>query len=235
MPMIGAADISLGLSALFRPCRATALYMTAWGFWTALLRPLAGEPIWETLERAGNFGVPLALLLASERLKWFERVRPPVLNAASRAKYRAQLIWIFRITTALLLIGHGAFGAVVGKAQLAHQLDSLGLRHVPLAAWGGFELALGLATLLGTLGWLPLFIFFWKVSTELAYPLSGAPIWEFVERGGSYAAPLALFLLAREKDATPQSASAAKSGSRRQLRSAPPPPSLAPIAQPAKA
>ena len=35
-------------------------------------------------------------------------------------------------------------------------------------------------------------IFAWKIASEALFPLSGAPIWEFVERAGSYAAPLAL-------------------------------------------
>lgn len=230
MPVIGAVDISLGLSALVWPCRATALYMTVWGFWTALLRPLSGEPVWEALERAGNFGIPFALLVVSEHLRWFERTRPLVLNAPSRPQLRG----IFRITTATLLIGHGAFGAVVGKPQLTHQLQVMGLGNVPLAAWGGFELALGLGILLGTAGWLPLFVFFWKMATELAYPLSGAPIWEFVERGGSYAAPLALFLVDRETNPQTSLHQNPNPGRKRNLRSVPPMPGVAPNIQPAK-
>ncbi|MEJ7591925.1 MAG: hypothetical protein WKF77_10275 [Planctomycetaceae bacterium] len=35
----------------------------------------------------------------------------------------------------------------------------------------------------------------WKVATELLYPLSGAPAWEFIERGGRYIAPLALCIV----------------------------------------
>ena len=35
----------------------------------------------------------------------------------------------------------------------------------------------------------------WKVLTEALFPMSGAPIWEFVERAGSYTAPIALVLL----------------------------------------
>jgi hypothetical protein len=35
----------------------------------------------------------------------------------------------------------------------------------------------------------------WKIGVEMLYPLSGAPIWEVVERGGSYGAPLALAIL----------------------------------------
>jgi hypothetical protein len=36
----------------------------------------------------------------------------------------------------------------------------------------------------------------WKLGTELRLP-AGEPIWEFVERGGSYGAPLALFFIRR--------------------------------------
>ena len=35
----------------------------------------------------------------------------------------------------------------------------------------------------------------WKVGTEALRPLAGEPIWEFIERSGSYAAPLALLAL----------------------------------------
>ena len=62
MPVIGTIDISLGLLVLLTPVRAALLYMAFWGFMTATIRPLAGEPIWEFLERAPNWGVPLALL-----------------------------------------------------------------------------------------------------------------------------------------------------------------------------
>ncbi len=42
------------------------------------------------------------------------------------------------------------------------------------------------------------FVFAWKLGTEALRPLAGEPIWEFIERGGSYGAPLALaWLLAR--------------------------------------
>jgi hypothetical protein len=35
----------------------------------------------------------------------------------------------------------------------------------------------------------------WKLSTESLWIATGAPIWEFVERAGSYAAPLAFAAL----------------------------------------
>src|SRR5947207_10742670 len=55
MPAIGSVDIALGSLVLLKPIRAALLYMTIWGLWTALLRPLSGEPFWETIERAPNY------------------------------------------------------------------------------------------------------------------------------------------------------------------------------------
>lgn len=61
--LIGLMDVALALLVLVRPVRAALLWMAAWGFWTALLRPLVGEPVWDFIERWANWGAPLALLL----------------------------------------------------------------------------------------------------------------------------------------------------------------------------
>jgi hypothetical protein len=45
-----------------------------------------------------------------------------------------------------------------------------------------------------------LFVFAWKLATEAFRPLAGEPIWEFIERGGSYGAPLALAWLQSWRD-----------------------------------
>ena len=63
MPIVGIIDISLGIILLFKPVRAIAVWLVLWGIMTALCRPLSGEPFAEFIERAGNFGVPLCLLL----------------------------------------------------------------------------------------------------------------------------------------------------------------------------
>ena len=63
MPWIGAMDILVALAVLARPVRIVLLWAALWGFWTALLRPIAGEPIWDFVERWANWGAPLALLL----------------------------------------------------------------------------------------------------------------------------------------------------------------------------
>lgn len=76
MPLIGVMDITLALFVLVRPVRAALLWMTLWGFWTALLRPIAGEPFADFIERWANWGAPLALLLLcgwpSEWKGWFK-------------------------------------------------------------------------------------------------------------------------------------------------------------------
>ena len=41
------------------------LSLTVWGLWTASLRPLSGDSVWELVERAGNYGVPLLLCSSS--------------------------------------------------------------------------------------------------------------------------------------------------------------------------
>ncbi len=61
--LVGAMDIALAVLILIRPIRIALLWMAIWGFWTALIRPIVGEPIWDFVERWANWGAPLALLL----------------------------------------------------------------------------------------------------------------------------------------------------------------------------
>ncbi len=60
---VGVMDVALALLILAKPMRLPLLWMAFWGFWTALVRPLVGEPIWDFVERWANWGAPLALLL----------------------------------------------------------------------------------------------------------------------------------------------------------------------------
>lgn len=61
--LIGALDIALAILVLIKPIRIALLWMVFWGFWTALVRPIVGEPVWDFVERWANWGAPLALLL----------------------------------------------------------------------------------------------------------------------------------------------------------------------------
>ncbi len=197
MPVVGVVDISVGVLTLVQPVRAAILYMTFWGFQTACLRPIAGQGVWELLERAGNYGVPLALLclLGTGRslADWFSARPAPALTVA-----RVSAIgWILRVTTGLLLIGHGGFDFAMHKDWTGY-VAAIGITPATLAAYplrpfaGWFECALGLLVLVWPARGLLLFVFAWKLGTEALRPLAGEPVWEFIERGGSYGAPLAL-------------------------------------------
>lgn len=61
--VLGIIDIALAILILLRPVRIALLWMVFWGFWTALLRPIVGMPVWDFVERWANWGAPLALLL----------------------------------------------------------------------------------------------------------------------------------------------------------------------------
>jgi uncharacterized membrane protein YphA (DoxX/SURF4 family) len=205
MPIIGYVDVTMGILTLFRPMRAVLLYGAVWGLWTAMLRPLAGQGIWELLEREGNYGIPMAFLLwsgwPSRPSQWFARISPREHAVNARAIVEP----LVRVSLAVLLIGHAGFGVIQNKPMLAQQWATVGVHGlggmpiVPAAGWLDFALALDVLVIPNM--WLLAFTAIWKVSCELLYPISGQPIWEFVERGGSYAAPLLLMTLVAMKRA----------------------------------
>jgi hypothetical protein len=63
LTLIGLMDLAVALVVLLRPIRAVLLWAAVWGFWTALLRPIVGEPVWDFIERWTNWGAPFALLV----------------------------------------------------------------------------------------------------------------------------------------------------------------------------
>lgn len=60
---VGSLDIIVAFVVLLKPIRLVLLWATFWGFWTALLRPLVGEPLLDFIERWTNWGAPLSLFL----------------------------------------------------------------------------------------------------------------------------------------------------------------------------
>jgi hypothetical protein len=198
MPVIGVMDITMGLLLLLFPRRALLFWAAFWTTWTALLRPLTGEGWWEFFERGGNYGIPLAFLaLTWQPPTWRDWVVRQARPALTRSRAEA-MAWIFRLTTAALLIGHGGFGAFMHKQVWFGYFGALGigaatvrsLSLIPAVGW--FEIALGVAVLVRPLRQLLLFVFAWKVGTEFLRLVAGEPVWEFIERFGSYTAPLAL-------------------------------------------
>lgn len=211
MPLVGWMDISLGVLALLAPRRALLLYMAVWGCFTALLRPAAGQGGWEFIERAYNYGIPLLFLLlhgfGHDRKSWFESLK----TAPALSPERAQtFLWMLRAIVALMLIGHGGFGAMMAKKNLLgfYQAAGLGSFGLPLetirAGIGFFEIGLGVASLFATRPGFFAAICAWKIATESLYLVAGAELacWEVVERGGSYVAPLAaicIFMFLRSR------------------------------------
>ena len=59
--MIGVLDVLVAITIILKPFKYVALWAFIWAFSTALIRPLTGESIWQFVERASNWAVPLAL------------------------------------------------------------------------------------------------------------------------------------------------------------------------------
>jgi hypothetical protein len=204
MPWIGIMDIGLGLTMAVVPLRIVLLHLTVWGLWTAALRPLSGDSVWELVERAGNYGVPLAFLVLAgvpRRLcGWCAPVWPSTMRALTIDSARA-LHGILRVTTCLLLLGHGALGALNNKPALTAQYASIGLQHVTVGGLtltrmvGGVEIVLAVTVLVAPLPSLLLGIGIWKIATEALFMTAGALPFEWIERAGSYVAPVALSYL----------------------------------------
>lgn len=204
MYITGTIDVTIGLLILFWPLRILLLHTTVWGVFTALLRPTVGEGWWEFLERGGNYGMPLALLIMAgwggwSLRRWLQRVDAP---AAISDHAQIAVHWAMRGGLALLLIGHGGFGAFENKPYWydffaffgisAPTVDSANLMVIV----GGFEILLGLAVLIRPWRALLLFVLVWKLGTELLRPLVGQDWFQFVERDGDYVLPIALIISA---------------------------------------
>ena len=208
MPLIGIMDISLGIWILFRPTRFVMVYLIVWGTWTALLRPLSGMGWWEFLERAGNYGAPLAFLVFSgmiaRRADWFSPVRIPEFSQIPLERLK----FVLKTAAMLLLVGHGGFEAFQHKPMLMDHWQAVGLPVAetdPIAFGafvGWFEILLGLAIFFKPTPGLALCVVGWKLLTESLYVIHGPFCWqifEFIERGGSYGVPLALYFLTNTK------------------------------------
>lgn len=200
MPIIGTADIALGLSLLIYPTKAVLGWLVFWGFATAAMRPLSGEPFAELLERAGNFGAPLALLMLCPNNKlfkgWFKRLKAP--DEVSKENLE-KVVLILRVIASCFFIGHGLLN-LLGKKGLLNQYQALGFNKPVIVGYiiGIIEVAAGgLFLIVRPLAPFVLFFLIWKMGTELFYPQW--EIFEWIERGGSYGVLLALlFTIIRE-------------------------------------
>jgi len=195
MPVAGTVDILLGILLLMKPFRAIAAWLVIWSIITALCRPLSGEPFAEFIERAGNYGAPLCLLLMTGGIKlnfrWFLSIMSP--DEPVDDKSMGSVKMFLRFTVFLLLLGHGWLN-LIQKPGLINQYSSLGFSNpvnISLIA-GIFEIMAAIAVLVKPVRPLLVAFLIWKMGTELFYP--HFEIFEWVERGGSYGCILALWL-----------------------------------------
>jgi len=199
----GAIDVTAGLLALVFPIRLVLLYTAVWGTLTAFLRPAAGESWYEVWERGGNSAMPIAFLILVGWGGWSVRawLTPARVPREFDDRLATVLHWTMRLGLGLLLIGHGGFGVAVRKPEWYDFFAYFGIppwavdaSHL-MAVFGWFEILLGLAVLIRPARGLLMFVLFWKVGTELLRPLVGQELFQFVERAGDYALPVALYVL----------------------------------------
>jgi hypothetical protein len=197
MPVIGTVDIVVGTLMLIAPIPAIGAWMTIWALWTAVLRPLSGEPAWEAVERAGNYGIPLALLLLFQ--PW-QHARAFVQRAALReldAMVLKRLRAALTVAVVFVLVGHGILGLFGKPGQIANyaSIMSIGSAAEVTRFAGAFEILLAAIVVRRPSAGLLIFIAAWKLVTESLFVTAGAPVWEIIERGGSYASPIALAIV----------------------------------------
>ncbi|MFD0793965.1 hypothetical protein ACFQZX_10060 [Mucilaginibacter litoreus] len=195
MPWVGAADIALGMVMLLRPMRAIALWLVIWGGLTAFLRPASGEPFAEFIERAGNFGAPLAMLILSGGIKSFKHLLDPIdPNAQADERTIHNIYNCLKMVGFLLLAGHGWLN-LIQKKSLLNQYAALGFSDPAKVAQivGVFELLAAVIVLLKPVRYVVLLFVIWKVASELFYPKY--ELFEWIERGGSYGTLIALWLI----------------------------------------
>jgi len=199
MPWVGSFDIFCGILMLIYPLRIVPIWLVIWGTATALMRPMSGEPFAEFIERAGNFGAPLALLMLSGGISfkiksWFTVINPHV---QPDAKVQTNVITCLKLVVFLLLAGHGWLN-LIEKKGLMGQYTALGFNNPATTAHiiGALELAAAITVLIKPIRSIILVFFVWKIISELFYP--HYEIFEWIERGGSYGAILALWFATKK-------------------------------------
>jgi hypothetical protein len=67
--VVGWFEIALGFAVLVKPLRPLLIAVCAYKVGTELLRPAAGEPWWEFIERSGSYLCPIALVMVDTWLR----------------------------------------------------------------------------------------------------------------------------------------------------------------------
>ena len=106
--------------------------------------------------------------------------------------------WILRIGVFLTFFGHGYLAIHKNKHWYSY-LETVGVSgssiDYAMAIIGVLDLIVAFTTLIKPNKYILLWASLWAFSAALIRPISGEPIWAFIERGSNWAIPLALYYL----------------------------------------
>lgn len=205
MPAVGIMDILVGLSIFILPTRAMIFWAAVWTVFTAALRPSAGMGMSEFFERAGNYGVPIALFYGlGLKLSFKNAFQIVRVNDVNWQKRLHGMEKILRWSLFLLLAGHGGLAFFKESELIGKHLMFVGIPvdSMTLKIFGLFEMILGTVVLLfprtNGLIW---FVLFYKLLTESLHPIVGQSrdVLETIERMGDYIIPLLLIFIYAHK------------------------------------
>ena len=106
--------------------------------------------------------------------------------------------WILRIGISFTFLGHGIFAYNLKTSWLPY-LTVIGfstetaITIMPLI--GVLDIIVATLVLIYPTRILLIWATIWAFATALIRPVSGMPIWDFIERGANWAAPLALLFI----------------------------------------
>ena len=150
---------------------------------TSLAAPGYGEPTEES-------STALATATGAENLPRVSR-RLPRLDVV-------RIHWLLRIACAGEFIGHGAFGLITKAGWLPYFgvvgiPPSVAYQLMPMI--GLVDISVGLLVLVRPVRAALLYMALWGLATATIRPLSGEPIWEWVERFPNFCVPFAFLYL----------------------------------------
>src|SRR3990167_6807112 len=106
--------------------------------------------------------------------------------------------WILRIGVFGAFLGHGVFALLVKQSWIPY-FTSIGISEstaiILLPIIGMVDILVSILALLKPIRVVLIYASLWAFMTALIRPISGEPIWDFVERTANWAAPLALLYL----------------------------------------
>ena len=109
---------------------------------------------------------------------------------------------LLRLGVFLTFFGHGFF-AFMGKAQWVKYLTVFGFSDTValklMTYIGVIDFLIAIIVLLKPHKYVVLYAFTWAFLTALIRPISGEPIWDFIERGSNWTAPLCLYFILKSK------------------------------------